>query len=111
MATRILHCGKNIENYNICVDEKVAGFTAGGPSTGDLIYLVVRVGKKSLCGARFTLNEITDYKPWPDSENYVLSYTIQNIEYCKPFDISVLAGPGGPLGVKILASSKRNQRT
>jgi len=32
------------------------------------VYLVVKVGKKSLCGARFILDEPTDNKTWPDEE-------------------------------------------
>ncbi|NOS83740.1 MAG: hypothetical protein HOP31_01260 [Ignavibacteria bacterium] len=107
MATRILHCGNSIINYDICIEQKIAGFTTGGPSSGDLIYLVVKVKKKSLCGARFVLDEITDYKPWPDSERYFLSFTVKNIEYCEPFDVSILAGPGGPhWGPKYMQSSK-----
>lgn len=95
MKVRISHCSTSLENYYLCLNQKVSGFTNRGPETGDVIYLVVKVGKKSLCGARYLLDEPTDYKPWPDSENYVNAFTIKNIEYCKPFDISVLSKAGG----------------
>lgn len=75
--------------------EKVSGFINRGPQPGDLIYLVVKVGKKSLCGARFILDEQTDYKPWADSDSYVNSLTFKDVEYCNPFDISVLSKAGG----------------
>lgn len=95
MAVRILHCSKSLENYYLCLTEKVSGFNNRGPQPSDLIYLVVKVGKKSLCGARFILDEPTDYKPWADSDSYINSLTIKDIEYCNPFDISVLSKAGG----------------
>lgn len=107
MATRILHCGDSIENYNICVEQKIAGFTSGGEQPGDLIYLAVKYRKKSLCGARYVLDEITDYKPWPDSERYVMSFNAKNLEFCEPFDLSILSGPGGQhWGPKYLTLAK-----
>jgi hypothetical protein len=95
MKVRISHCSNSLENYYLCLKEKVSGFTNRGPQSGDLIYLVVKVGRKSLCGARFILDEPTDYKPWPDADNYVNALTIKNVEYCKPFDISILTQTGG----------------
>lgn len=95
MAVRISHCSNSLENYYLCLEEKVSGFINRGPQSGDLIYLVVKVDKKSFCGARFTLDEQTDYKPWADSENYVNALTIKDVEYCNPFDISVLSRAGG----------------
>lgn len=95
MAVRISHCSKSLENYYLCLTEKVSGFINRGPQPGDLIYLVVRVGKKSLCGARFKLDEPTDHKPWADSESYVNALTIKEVEYCNPFDISILSHAGG----------------
>ena len=95
MTVRILHCSKSLENYHLCLTEKVSGFVNRGPQTGDIVYLVVKVGKKSLCGARFTLDEPTDFKPWADSERYVNALTIKDIEYCNPFDISILSKAGG----------------
>ena len=79
----------------IRLNEKVSGFTNRGPQPGDLIYLVVKIGKKSMCGARFILDEPTDYKPWPDADSYVNALTIKDVEYCKPFDISILSQAGG----------------
>ena len=89
---RILHCSTSLENYYLCINEKVVGFTqrfrAGG--TGDLIYIVVKVNNQTVCGARGILGEITDLKPWEDSERYIQSFKLKNIEFCEPFDISVL---------------------
>lgn len=95
MSVRISHCSKSLENYYLCLKENVSGFINRGPQPGDLVYLVVKVDKKSLCGARFVLDEQTDYKPWADSDNYVNSLTIKEIEFCIPFDISVLSKVGG----------------
>lgn len=107
MNTRILHCSNSLENYYLCLEHRVAGFTNRGPQSGDQIYLVVKVGKKSLCGARFTLDEPTDNKPWADADNYVHTLSISGIEYCHPFDISFLSAYGGQYwGMKYLQGSK-----
>lgn len=95
MAVRILHCSTSIENYTICLDHEVAGFTNRGPKSGDVVYLVVKVKQKSLCGARFILNEPTDEKPWPDGDNYINVFSVKDTEFCKPFDISKLREVGG----------------
>ncbi len=85
----------------------MAGFSNRGPQSGDLVYLVVKVGKKSLCGARFRLYEPTDLKPWSDSDNYVNTLSIKDIEYCQPFDIGFLSEHGGKYwGMKYLQGSK-----
>lgn len=107
--TRILHCGKLIENYYICISEKVAGFSQkfrdGGK--GDIVYLAVKVGKKSLCGARGILEDLTDDKPWSDSDKYIQCFKIKDVEFCKPFDISILREVGGKSwGAKYLQGSK-----
>ena len=106
---RILHYGRFLDSYYLCINEKVAGFSqkfrAGG--TGDLVYLVVKVGNKSLCGARGVLGEMTDTKPWEDAEKYIQCFKIKNIEFCEPFDISVLRDIGGESwGLKYLIGSK-----
>ena len=107
MNVRILHCSKSLENYYLCLTEKVAGFANRGPQPGDLIYIVVKVGKKSLCGARFVLDEPTDYRPWPDAEIYINALTVKEIEYCNPFDISVLSRTGGKYwAIKYVQGSK-----
>jgi hypothetical protein len=107
MSTRILHCSTSIENYNICIEQKVAGFSNRGPQPNDLVYLAVKVGKKTLCGARFRLNAPTDFKPWPDGEKYVHSLRIKDIEYCQPFDISILSQAGGKhWAMKYMQASK-----
>ncbi|EIF6157502.1 hypothetical protein [Clostridium perfringens] len=107
--TRILHCGKLIENYYICINEKIAGFSQrfrdGGK--GDTIYLAVKIGKKSLCGARGILDEFTDNKPWNDSDKYIQCFKVKDLEFCKPFDISILREVGGKSwGAKYLQGSK-----
>lgn len=95
MATRILHCSTSIENYNLCIQEGVAGFIYRGPKSEDLIYLVVKANGVSYCGARFKLDEPTDNKPWQDADSYINVLTIKDVEYCKPFDISFLKKSGG----------------
>jgi hypothetical protein len=107
MYTRILHCSNNLENYYLCIDEKIAGFSNRGPESGDLVYLSVKIGKKSLCGARFYLDQVTDFKPWADAERYVNCFTVKNIEFCTPFEISILSEVGGKYwGMKYLQASK-----
>lgn len=106
---RILHCGKFLDNYYLCINKKVAGFSqrfrVGG--TGDLIYLAVKIGKQSLCGARGILGEITDIKPWEDAEKYIQCFKLKDIEFCEPFDINVLREAGGQSwGAKYLQGSK-----
>lgn len=83
MNTRILHCSTSLENYYLCLEHRVAGFSNRGPQPGDLVYLVVEVGKKSLCGARFILDEPTDHKPWADADNYVNALSVPNLEFCQ----------------------------
>ncbi|RDV11787.1 hypothetical protein DXT99_24215 [Pontibacter diazotrophicus] len=107
MSTRILHCSSAIENYNICIEQKVAGFQNRGPQPGDLVYLAAKVGKKTLCGARFKLDKLTDLKPWPDGEKYVHSLKVKEVEYCQPFDISILSQTGGKFwSLKYIQASK-----
>ncbi|MDD6930052.1 MAG: hypothetical protein SPK10_03960 [Treponema sp.] len=95
MAVRTLHCSNNIENYNICLDNLIAGFGHRGPLPNDKIYLLLKNNRKTLCGARFELDVVTDERPWEDSEKYVLCYSIKNIEYCNFFDLEFLAEIGG----------------
>lgn len=84
MNTRILHCGKNIKNYYICVNKKIVGFSqkfrSGGK--GDTVYLAVKKEKKSMCGVKCTLDEIIDDKPWEDADKYIQCFKIKNIEFC-----------------------------
>jgi hypothetical protein len=95
MEHRILHCGSNITNYNLCIDHRVVGFTRRMGATGDTIYLVVKPKKEALCGARAKLGQLTDTKPWPDAERYVQCFTITDIEFCEPFPIKKLKEYGG----------------
>ncbi len=88
-----------MENYYLCLKEKVSGFNNRGPQPGDMVYLVVKIGKRSLCGARFILDEPTDHKPWADADSYVNALTIKKIEFCTPFDISILSQVGGKFWV------------
>lgn len=91
MATRILECSTSIINYNLCINEKVAGFTRKTAQSGDLIYFAVKVDKKLKCGARAILSEPTDYKPWEDSDRYKQCFTIKDIEFCTPFELNILS--------------------
>lgn len=112
MSTRILHCGKSIENFNICLEHQVFGFTRRGANVGDMIYLVVNNGKKLLCGMRGVLSEVTDFKPWEDSENYVVAFTLEEVEYAEPFDIKFLSKIGGTYwNLKYLQGSKPIKET
>ncbi len=95
MSTRILHCSTSVENYNICIEQKVAGFSNRGPQPGDLIYLAAKVGKRTLCGARFKLDQVTNHKPWPNGERYIHTFGIREVEFCQPFDIAILSEVGG----------------
>ncbi len=95
MVCRILHCGKSLRNYNLCVEHSVAGFSTRGPSEGDSLFLVVKLGKQTICGLRARLGEQTDQRPWPNSDRYVSAYKLVDVEYAEPFDIRFLADHGG----------------
>ena len=104
---RTLHCSANIRNYNLCLDNNVVGFTHRGPETGDIVYLLFKEGKKSMCGARFELDQISDEKPWDDADKYVLCYSIKNVEFSNFFDMSFLKDVGGAYWpLKYLQGSK-----
>lgn len=107
MGYRILHCANNIENYNLCIQEKVAGFTTRVAEKGDIVYFSVKINKQSVCGARAVLDELTDFKPWEDSDNYVQVWRVKDMEYCKPFELNMLADVGGQYwAIKYLQRSK-----
>lgn len=95
MAYRILHCGKSIENYNLCIKHQIAGFTKRGKNIGDIVFLAVKVGKKTVCGMKGKLSDTTDIKPWEDADNYVSCFTMDDVEYCEPFELKILADVGG----------------
>ena len=107
MNTRILHCTTSLENYYLCLEHRGAGFSNRGPKPGDLIYVVVKVGKKSLCGVRFTLDEHTDYKPWADADNYVNALSVSNIDFCHPFDTAILSAVGAIFNSKKFTKTKK----
>ncbi|MBO4385860.1 MAG: hypothetical protein J5817_02460, partial [Treponema sp.] len=75
MSVLTLHCSNNLENYNLCLDNAVAGFGHRGPMPNDKVYLLIKNGKKTFCGARFELDDVTDDKPWEDADKYVLCYS------------------------------------
>ena len=106
---RILHCGKSIKNYYLCIESGIVGFTqrfsSGG--TGDQIYIAVNVNGKSFCGARAILGEMIDQKPeWDDKERFIRCYKIKNIEFCELFDLSILRKIDKQWGAKFVLSSK-----
>lgn len=108
MAVRTLHCSDNIENYNTCLDNEIAGFGHRGPLPNDKIYLLLKKDRKTLCGARFDLDTVTDERPWEDSDKYVLCYSIKNIEFCNFFDVEFLSEIGGNYWtLKYLQGSKK----
>jgi hypothetical protein len=95
MVYRILHCGKSLENYYLCLQHHVVGFLARGANPGDRIYLAVKVGKNTYCGARGELGEVTDLRPWQDGDIYVHCLQFLSVEHCKPFELKILADIGG----------------
>src|SRR5665647_1100582 len=96
MNIRILHCGENLQNYYICIEKQLAGFSLLSSIKGDLIYVAVKVKDFSYIGARGVIDLPTDMRPWPNSQNYIFTFTLTNIEYCKPFNIQALSEFGGP---------------
>jgi len=108
MAVRILHCGSSVINYELCINEKVAGFISRSAEKNDLVYLAVKINGISYCGARGILNELTDIKPWPDADRYVHCFTFRDLEFCNPFDVKILSEPGGPYWpLKYLQGAKK----
>ncbi|NEQ43431.1 MAG: hypothetical protein F6K00_07675 [Leptolyngbya sp. SIOISBB] len=95
MTYRILHCGKSLENYYLCIQHQVAGFLSRGANPGETVYLAVKVNRKTYCGVRAKLGEVTDFKPWPDGDSYVHCLKLTDIEFCEPFEMKVLAEIGG----------------
>lgn len=96
MSVRILHCSENRRNYYLCIKERVAGFIQRGAALGDLVYLAVRVDGETYCGARGTLTEITEFRPWDDAELYKHCLRMENMEFCEPFQLkTVLSSIGG----------------
>jgi hypothetical protein len=56
---------------------------------------------------RAKLSDTTDIKPWEDADNYVSCFMMEDLEYCKPFEINVLAKVGGKhWNLKYLQGSK-----
>jgi hypothetical protein len=87
--------------------DRVFGFTHRGPEIGDVVYLVVKQGKDTFCGMRAKLADVTESKPWPDADRYVICFTLNDVEYCRPFDVRFLAEAGGEYwGLKYLQQSK-----
>lgn len=106
---RILHCGKSVKNYYICMSSKIVGFTQrfSNGGTGDCIYIAVNSDGKSVCGARATLGELVEQKPeWENSERFIKCYKIKDIEFCQFFDLSILKKVDKNWGAKFILSSK-----
>jgi len=106
IAIRILHCGESLENYYICLDQNIAGFTKRVADEGDFIYFAVKVDGISWCGARGIAKYKTDERPWPDHERYVQAFNMTDMEYCEPFDISELKQVNKAWHLKYLQGSK-----
>lgn len=92
MSVRIFSCGNNLENLNICIQEKVIGFRRmhNEKLQNDIVYMAIKKDKVSHCCARAVISNVTDYVPWEQPELYVLCYRIKNIEFCKPFSLEFL---------------------
>lgn len=98
MKYYILYCSESIENYDICIENKIAGFVNSTPSVGDRVYFAVKMPKdanhnlsgRPVCGARAILGETTEKRPWKDSEKYKKVFNVSDIKYCELFDMGVL---------------------
>jgi hypothetical protein len=107
MAVRILHCSDSINNYNLCIENEITGFTNKSPKSGDLVYLFVKFRNKTYCSARFILGDETSDKPWPDSERFVLARKVSSTEFCLPFDVTGLKNVAGKnWAIKYLQGAK-----
>jgi hypothetical protein len=85
----------------------VAGFTQRTGVRGDIVYFSVKIEGENLCGAKGVVDELTDNKPWGDSERYVQCFKVIKIEYCEPFNLSILKEYGGKSwGAKYLLKSQ-----
>lgn len=108
-SVRILHCGKSVKNYYICMSSKIVGFTQrfSNGGTGDRIYIAVNSNGKSVCGARAILGEPVEQKPeWENGERLIKCYRIKDIEFCQFFDLSILKRVDKNWGAKFVLSSK-----
>ena len=107
MSVRILHCSDNVKNYNTCIEKQICGFGNRGPSTGDTIYLAVKVDGVTMCGARCKLTTITDENPWDDGVDYANIMRADYFEFCEPFPLNILTKIGGIYwAVKYVQSAK-----
>lgn len=107
MNTRILHCGENLANYYICIDNQVVGFSKLSKAQGDKIYISVKVNGINYIGAKGIIDSSTNIRPWSNSQNYKFIFKLTNIEYCKPFNIQPISQFGGIYwGPKYLVGSK-----
>jgi hypothetical protein len=105
MAHRVLHCGKSLTNYYLCLEERIAGFSGAKAVTGDCVYFAVRIESGTVCGARAILAGPTEKNPW--SNQYPVRFTLSDIEFCTPFDLAILWDAGGPYWpVKYMQGSK-----
>ena len=60
-----------------------------------------------MCGARFKLGVPTERKPWPNGDRYIHALEIKEVEFCQPFDLSVLSSSGGKhWSIKYVQASK-----
>lgn len=90
MSYRILSCSTFIENYYICLNKKIIGFSTKVGEIGDTIFLAIKSKQGTVCGARATIYEQADIKPWKDGNRYIRCFKINNIEYCNPFNLNIL---------------------
>jgi hypothetical protein len=74
MASYFCNCGENQANFELCLKNNVAGFPSTGYQTGDLVFLIVKINSRWNLGARGTLLESTNNKPWNDADNYKSSF-------------------------------------
>ncbi|WP_237391837.1 hypothetical protein [Paenibacillus dendrobii] len=81
-----------MDNLILCIKYEVAGFKKNFKfQINDQIYFVIRLEKVTYCVARAKIADTTDRKPWDNSEIYKYAFSLKLMEFCMPFDLSVLA--------------------
>jgi len=111
MATYFCNCGSNIENYNLCIEYKVAGFPSSGYVSGDLVYLIVKENNLWKLGAKGLLKNETLNKPWLDAEKYRSAFTIDWIEIDKVSITEILQNLGYEPNFGLVIQGKKNLDT
>jgi len=106
MAVRISHCSTSLENYQLVLQHRVDGFPLKGPQPGDTMYLVVKSGDTTWCGARYVVGKASEKHPWKGEKKFPQRFALTEVEFCEPFDVSILRRVEPYYGVKYMQRSK-----